>query len=88
MVSGRQRNWKNEAGSRVRECGAGEVVYSVVTENQRLLVLEGSDRCVFLLLEYDFHLTNQTRVDFALQIHSFISIRLLDRFGRNQSSVR
>ena len=43
MVSGRQRNWKNDAGSRVRERGAGEVVYSVVTENQRLLVPDRSD---------------------------------------------
>jgi len=35
------------------------VVYSVVTENQRLLVLERSDRCVFLFLEYDFYLIRQ-----------------------------
>jgi len=42
--------------NRPEESGAGEVVYSVVTENQRLLLLGGSDGCVFLLLEYDFYL--------------------------------
>jgi hypothetical protein len=30
------------------------VVYSVITENERLLVLERSDVCGFLLLEYVF----------------------------------
>jgi hypothetical protein len=34
------------------------VVYSVVTNNKGLLVLEGSVGCVFLLLEYDFYLIN------------------------------
>jgi hypothetical protein len=28
----------------------------VVTENKKLQVLEGSDDCVFHLLEYDFYL--------------------------------
>ena len=31
-----------------------EEVYGVVTENKKLQVLEGSDDCVFHLLEYDF----------------------------------
>ena len=35
-----------------------EVVYSVVSENKRLLVLEGSDGRVFLSLQYDFYLIN------------------------------
>jgi len=54
----------SDADIRVRD-SASEVVYSAVTENQRLLVLERSEGCVFLLLEYDFYLINWTRVDFA-----------------------
>ena len=40
------------------ESSTSEVVYSVVTKNKRLIVLEGSDGCVFLLLEYDLYLIN------------------------------
>jgi hypothetical protein len=40
------------------ESGSSKVAYSVVIENKRLLVLEGSDGWVFLLLEYDFYLIN------------------------------
>jgi len=39
----------------------------VVTENESLLVLERSDSCVFLLLEYDC-LHNWIRVDFTPKI--------------------
>lgn len=56
MVSGRQRNWDTDDGS--QENGTSDVVYNVVTENKRLLVLEGSDGWVFLLLEYDLYFIN------------------------------
>jgi len=40
------------------ESFVSEMVDSVVTENQRLLVLERSDGYVFRCLEYDFYLIN------------------------------
>jgi len=47
----------------------------VVTENERLLVLESSNGCIFLLLEYDFFLLNWKGVDFTPQIkvHKYIN---------------
>jgi hypothetical protein len=45
-----------------------EVVYCAVTGKEIFLVLERSDGCFFLLLEYNFCLRNWIRVDFTPQI--------------------
>lgn len=40
----------------------------MVTENEKLQVLESSDGCVFLLLEYDIFLLTWKRIEFTPQI--------------------
>ena len=51
------------------ESGASEVMYSMVTKKQKVIISGGKQQLFsFLLLKYDFCLLNWIRVDFTPQI--------------------